>query len=335
MIEIYTAVLVDPRYRLDIKAPIDAQLASSGVIKDSAARKRKRESAGESAGQKRAAAREAAGADDDGADDDDESGGAAAPWWLHGDGAAAESSSRGAKRARRESGGGGELKPSSKGRGGGGGGGSATKDKGKAATPTVARLARLAHDWPVGCAVEVLQETDEHFGALFLATVAGHKAPDKAVVVYDELLEDNDDEDIPLRQPEPTRNLRPAVTPLTPPSHDHAAWAAALREGDLVQFAFIGGWWDVRVMAADGGTWTVKSIHFEAEHAVDDPSLLRPPPQWHYEIGAKAWTLTGHEDAVDEALEELRAAAVHKKGGKAGAERSAGAGSPEAMEVGT
>ncbi len=357
MLNLYTAVLSDPKYQLDIKAPIEEQLQASGVMKSGKGRKSGgaggagngagaggSAETGLSAGQKRAAAREAAAATSsamavDADDEDGEDGGAregagsgsAGAWWLHGDRAADGTpgvAGPAAKRLRRESvgkpksdepaSGGSGGKAATKGKSkGGAGAGAAVGPKGKGASPAnSAALARLTYEWPVGLRVEVLQESEEHFGAWFEARVLEHKAPDKLKVEYEELCdevgEDEDDVDgqeLPgLQQLELVRKVRPLPMPPV-----HADWVHALKVGDIVQLAYIGGWWDVQVMQLRAQQtppqWVVKSVHFEATHTVD-ASQLRPQPKWYWDMSRKSWLERGREAEMIARMEQARAAAT-------------------------
>jgi len=307
MLTLYLAVLSDPKYQLDIKAPIDEQLQERGFKKGAKGRK---SDAGGSAGQKRAAARKASTTMTPGDDEsnDDEGG-------VDGTPGASD-----AKRRRVSTGsaasGGGSAGKTAKGAKGKGAVPAAPKGKGAAALANKEALERLAYDWPIGMSVEVLQDSAEHFGAWFEARVLDHKAPDKIRVEYEELLADGDDVDemddtaqMPgLQQLEFVRKVRPL--PLPPVD---AGWAAKLRVNDTVQLSFIGGWWDVLVTEAlpelAPPQWVVKSVHFEATHTVD-ASQLRPQPKWFWDVPTKSWVVRGREAEIIERLEQARAQVV-------------------------
>ena len=304
MLTLYLAVLSDPKYQLDIKAPIDEQLQERGFKKGANGRK---SDAGGSADQKRAAARKATTTMTPGDDEsnDDEDG-------VDGTPGASD-----AKRRRVSTGsagaGGGSAGKTAKGAKGKGAVPAAPKGKGAAALANKEALERLAYDWPIGLRVEVLQDSAEHFGAWFEARVLDHKAPDKIRVEYEELLADGDDVDemddtaqMPgLQQLEFVRKVRPL--PLPPVD---AGWAAKLRVNDTVQLSFIGGWWDVLVTEAlpelAPPQWVVKSVHFEATHTVD-ASQLRPQPKWFWDVPTKSWVVRGREAEIIERMEQARA----------------------------
>jgi len=159
--------------------------------------------------------------------------------------------------------------------------------------------------------VEVLQESEEHFGAWFEAKVIGHKGPDKVRVEYEELCddadEDADDEDavLPgLKQDEPARRVRPV-----PLATQEARWLEAVAVADIVQLQYIGGWWDVKVIEvladAQPPQWVVKSVHYEATHTVD-ASVLRRQPRWYWDLPTKSWLERGHEPELEERMAHAR-----------------------------
>jgi len=141
--------------------------------------------------------------------------------------------------------------------------------------------------------VEILQEDESYYGAWFEAEVKGHAAPDKVRVEYLELLEgDDEDDSVPQTrwvQNVQARKLRPVPRPPASPE----AWAASLEVGQRVQLQYIGGWWDVVVLAIQPAgsleaPFTVKPTLYEVEHRVG-ASALRPAPGWAWEVASKRW----------------------------------------------
>jgi len=88
----------------------------------------------------------------------------------------------------------------------------------------------------------------------------------------------------------------------------HAQWAAALKEGNHAQLSYDGGWWDVLVLrppAAPGGNFKVMPLLYQIEHNVG-AALLRPKPEWAWDVGSKQWRARGtaYADADDMEADE-------------------------------
>jgi hypothetical protein len=114
--------------------------------------------------------------------------------------------------------------------------------------------------------------------------------------------------------PEPAKSVRP------PPPAPFANWAESLKPGDAVDLRYDGGWWEMELtrihehqpptsaipstsgsatvagaasasQAAGSLRYTVKSVHFDAEHTVA-VDVLRPPYTWKAESGNRGmWLL--------------------------------------------
>jgi len=114
--------------------------------------------------------------------------------------------------------------------------------------------------------------------------------------------------------PEPVKSVRP------PPPATTASWAETLKPGDAVDLRYDGGWWEMELISiqqhqppastvpgtsasavaagdrsapqpAGSLRYTIKSIHFDAEHTMPI-DVLRPPYTWRVESGSKGiWLL--------------------------------------------
>ena len=140
---------------------------------------------------------------------------------------------------------------------------------------------------------EVMQEDEGYFGAWFAGVVRGHKPPSKVTIEYDELLEgDDEDPDAPLTQLQSDEHVR-KIRPVAPVVADRTAWVNGIQVHHMLQLFYIGGWWDVQVLAVDpqgpeGTVYTVKSLNYEAEHLVKIEDL-RPVPNFVWDLKSKSW----------------------------------------------
>ena len=144
-----------------------------------------------------------------------------------------------------------------------------------------ALLDELKETWPTGTKVEIQQTDASYFAAWFVGEVMGHKAPDKLVIKYDELLAGAEGE--PLT-PLVANDHAVRARPLPEPHADPKAWAASLAPKDMVQLYYLGGYWDMCVanVTDDGDgapSFTVRSLHFKVEHTVK-ADRLRPCQEW-------------------------------------------------------